>query len=287
MSFSGVLHKYASRRVAFEFNSTPSKKVVVFIGGLGDGLLTVPYVPKLAQELGSLGWSVIQIQFTSSFKGWGLTSLDQDVSEIKELVDYLKSTEGGSRERIVLFGHSTGSQDTMHYLLKFGDTIDAGVLQASVSDREFFGQAVDRETWDRLNSKAKELVDKGQKDEILPLEYAKVMSETPVTAYRWCSLALQGGDDDYFSSDIPDETLKTTFGRVKKPFLVAYSEQDQIVPAYVDKKKLLDRWQACSNTDFWSKNSGLVNGANHQIEQVQSQDQLLSMVREFLTEFQL
>ncbi|CUS20414.1 LAQU0S01e06062g1_1 [Lachancea quebecensis] len=287
MSFSGVLHNYAPRKVAFEFNSTSYKKVVIFIGGLGDGLLTVPYVPKLAEELGQLGWSVIQIQFTSSFKGWGLTSLDQDASEIKELVDYLKSTKGGSRERIVLFGHSTGSQDTMHYLLKHSDTIDAGVLQASVSDREYFSQSVDKETWARLNATAKELVESGKKDEILPLEYAKVMSETPVTAYRWCSLALPGGDDDYFSSDIPDETLKTTFGRIKKPFLVAYSEQDQIVPAYVDKKKLLERWQACSGAKFWSKNSGLVNGANHQIEQAKSQDQLLSMVRGFLIEFEL
>ena len=287
MSFPGVLHNYTGNLVAFELAPVSSSKVIVFMGGLGDGLLTVPYIHNVARELAPLGWSVIQIQMTSSFKGWGISSLDQDVREMRALVDYLRSEQGGARERIVLFGHSTGSQDTIHYLLSQGETVDAGILQASVSDREGFSQFTDRKVWDALNAEAKELVDEGEKDEILPLKFAKVMAGTPISAYRWCSLAIPGGDDDYFSSDLHDEILKGTFGRIQKPFLIAYSGADQFVPPSVDKSKVLQRWQASSDARFWSKHSGLITNADHQVKSESCRDQLCAMVRGFIEEFDL
>ncbi|SCU82670.1 LADA_0C07162g1_1 [Lachancea dasiensis] len=282
MSHTGILHSYAPQKAAFEFTPRLLKKTIILIGGLEDGLLTLDYFTKVAEQVSPLGWSVVQIQMSSSFKGWGLSSLDNDIREIKQLVEYLRSPAGGSRESIVLFGHSTGSQDTMHYLLNYGETVEGGIMQGSASDREGFSQSVDPGEWERLNARAKALVDRGQGAEILPYEYAKIMMGTPITAYRWCSLALPGGDDDYFSSDLEPESLKSTFGKIQKPFMIAYSEFDQFVPKFVDKPKLLSKWASCSDPTFYSKHSGLIKGADHRVEQPAARECLFGMVRNFL-----
>ena len=61
------------------------------IGGMTDGLLTVPYVVGLSRALEPLGYSVVQIQMRSSDWGWGTSSLSEDVEQIRELVDFLRS----------------------------------------------------------------------------------------------------------------------------------------------------------------------------------------------------
>ncbi len=35
-------------------------RVLVFLGGLGDSLLCVPYFPSLVDAVGALGWAVVQ-----------------------------------------------------------------------------------------------------------------------------------------------------------------------------------------------------------------------------------
>ncbi|CEP60120.1 uncharacterized protein LALA0_S01e03488g [Lachancea lanzarotensis] len=287
MSFPGVLHSYKSDQVAFEFTPTSLSKVIIFIGGLGNGLFGVSYIQNVVKELGPLGWSVIQIQMTSSGKGWGLSSLHKDIEEIKDLVEYLKSPSGGSRDKIVLFGHSTGSQDTIHYLLNHGNTVDGGIMQGSASDREGFSRIVEKQKWDRMNAQAREMVEKGQQNDLLPSEFAEVMFNTPITAYRWCSLTLPGGDDDYFSSDLSEKHLKTTFGKIQRPFLMAYSELDQFVPSFVDKQKLLQKWASSSDPMYYSKHSGIIKGASHEVAQEDARSYMCEMVRNFLQEFDL
>lgn len=63
-SIKGTLHNYKSRLVAFEFavtSAVPHLNVVLFVGGLGDGLFTVPYLPALATELDKHGWGTAQV----------------------------------------------------------------------------------------------------------------------------------------------------------------------------------------------------------------------------------
>ncbi|CCH59229.1 hypothetical protein TBLA_0B03910 [Henningerozyma blattae CBS 6284] len=285
--FKGVLHKYSKTHVAFELSPSGNKHVLVMIGGMTDGLLTVPYTVNLAKALAPLNFSVIQPQLTSSFKGFGISSLDRDIQELKELTKYLKSEEGGSREKIIIMGHSTGAQDVMHYLLHNPKHIDAGILQGSCSDREGLYETFDKDMLEKLNKKAIDMVQNGQKNDLLPSEYSKLMINTPLTAYRWCSLVLKGGDDDYFSSDLPIETLKNSFGKVNKPFLIAYSEEDEFVPESVNKLNLLKKWESISDSKYWSKNSGLVRGASHFVEKPDSQAHLFEMVIGFITEFSL
>ncbi|CAI4065033.1 hypothetical protein SUVZ_08G1960 [Saccharomyces uvarum] len=283
-SFEGIVHRYTARNVAFEFAPTGREKVLVMIGGMTDGLLTVPYTTELPHALDPHGYSVVNVQLSSSFLGFGTSSLDKDVEELKLLVDFLKSAQGGRRETIVLMGHSTGSQDVMHYLLRHGHSVAAGIIQASCSDRESFGQTIDPPLLATLNAHAQKLVNAGRQNDLLSSEYSTHLFHTPITAYRWCSLMVPGGDDDYFSSDLAPESLAASFGRLKTPLLVAYSENDQFVPAWVDKQALLARWRAATPAAVWSQHSGLIGGATHTVPEPAAQRRLLEMVARFLTE---
>lgn len=280
MAYPGVLHHY-SQQVAFEFNPADRKKVIIVIGGLSDGLLTVEFAPGLSKAVEKLEFSVLQIQMRSSYIGWGFNSLNTDVEDIKKLVEYLRSPEGGSRETIIIMGRSTGSQDVMHYLLRESNTIEAGIFNAPVSDRE--GQ--DPKDLQRLNPKAQEMVANGQGNEVLPMEYAKYVFDSPITANRWCSLHIKGGDDDYFSTDLPQEFFSSTFGKLDKPFLVTYNEFDEYSPTHVDKQAFLERWQSLSNPKYWSKHSGIIKGSTHLVTQPEAQQDLFQRVVDFLVEF--
>lgn len=286
-TFRGLVHQYSNPQVAFEFEPSGSKKVIIVIGGLTDGLLTVNFAPSLAEAVKELGYSVVHIQMSSSYKGWGITSLDSDVKEIKQLINYLKSPKGGNRERIIILGRSTGSQDVIRYLLRHPETVDAGIMDAAVSDRQGLSPKVDPSLLEQLNAEAKRLVDEGKQKQVLGPLFAKFMFNTPITAYRWCSLMLPGGDDDYFSTDLTDDTLKETFGRIQKPFLVLENENDEFVPKTIDKSALIERWKSVSNPAYWSKNSGLLQGASHLVSEPEGQQNLNKLVISFIKEFDL
>lgn len=286
-SFEGIIHKYNANKVAFEFAPAKLSKVLIMIGGMTDGLLTVPYVVNLPGVMRPLGYSVVQIQLTSSFQGWGTTSLRQDVQEIAELIEYLKSSQGGNRTKFVIMGHSTGSQDVMLSLLTHSDIIDAGIMQGCVSDREAFTMDAPVDTIADLTKRAKKLCDEGKSQQILSHEYSKYVFDTPITAYRWCSLLIPEGDDDYFSSDLSTDNLQKSFGQLNKPFLIAYSAEDQFVPPFVNKLQVIDHWKSVANPKFWSSHSGLIRGATHGVDSSASQEHLFEMVSGFIQEFNL
>jgi pimeloyl-ACP methyl ester carboxylesterase len=112
--FSVTVHPHPSPNrgaCAYELGNTSSKNALVFIGGLGDGPHTVPFIRTVAKHLQStgieLGYSVFELRLRSSFIGFGTSSLSNDVDDIAALVKYLR---GLGKEKIVLFGHSTGCQ---------------------------------------------------------------------------------------------------------------------------------------------------------------------------------
>ena len=113
--FEHLSHNEMSERALSESRST-----LLFIAGLGDTFLSVPYVRRIADLLAHHGasssrWSVLEIQLTSSGPGWGVCDLNKDVEEIAKCVSWLRSGNG-SDSKVVLMGHSTGSQDVLHYL---------------------------------------------------------------------------------------------------------------------------------------------------------------------------
>ena len=136
-------------------------------------------------------------------------------------MEYFKTLRG-PEGKVVLIGHSTGSQDIMHYLLSpvpegtKRSSIDGGIMQASASDREASIMLIGEEAYKKSVLVAQEYVKEGKIDEILPFAVTAVpFVGVPITARRWLSLTSPGpehnGQDDYFSSDLSDERLRSTF----------------------------------------------------------------------------
>ena len=178
-------------------------------------------------------------------------------------------------------GHSTGSQDVMHYLTSSGEgerpRVDGAILQASVSDREGMGMFVDERDIARGVEHARRFEREGRGDDVLPAEVTGMMFPAPVSARRFLSLVSpgpeHGGEDDYFSSDFGDERLRGTFGRVGRmgaPILILFSGNDQHVPEGVDKKGLLDRWVRCIKEGGGVVDDGtaVIEGASHTLKEL-------------------
>ena len=111
----GVLHPISPPLVAFEHrhHSQPqASNIIIFLGGLCDGLLTVPYGRYIASSLPS-SWALMEPILSCSYRQFGISSLSKDVAEIAQLVEYVHKIH--PHGKIVLFGHSTGSQQVMHY----------------------------------------------------------------------------------------------------------------------------------------------------------------------------
>ncbi|OCL04582.1 siderophore biosynthesis lipase/esteras-like protein [Glonium stellatum] len=265
MAHPGVMHRYTPRLVAFEHAtiSTPeSPNTLLWIGGLGDGLLTVAYPATMAQLL-LPNWTLAEVLLSSSYKGWGTGSLKRDAQEIASCVRYFQKLRPTAK--IVLMGHSTGCQDIMEYLVGEGCTerprVQGAILQASISDREALVSVLPPDVYDNSIKLAQEWVVDGRGDDILPKSCMNNILGSPVTAVRWLSLASpnKNGDDDYFSSDLDLKKLKATFGSMKKetPLMFLYSGADPHVPDFVDKKALLSKW-----TNIIREGGGAVDDAN-------------------------
>lgn len=298
------VYEYTPGLTAFEFGENTDAElapnVIIFIGGLGDGVLTVPYITNLSKSLkdvdnGSGRWLLIQILISSSYQGWGTGSLKRDAQEIGRAVQFFRSEKGGNRKKVVLMGHLTGTQDSVQYLSKFvyeneGDQtirLDGAILQAPVSDRQAFEQEEDPSVFAQLLSKCKtEFIDKGKENDILPQEYRNLTFGVPVTAYRFYSLASVRGDDDFFSSDLTADDHKQTFGKIKTPFLVLYGEKDEYASPTLDRQKLIDSWRAATTEGYWSPLSKVLKGATHNVGPASdegAEEDLIKTVKAFIT----
>ncbi|KAK4190044.1 hypothetical protein QBC35DRAFT_491156 [Podospora australis] len=297
---SSTLQAY--EHIFFSSPSPSHKNALIFIGGLGDGPHGVPYVRSLASFLASLNFSVFEIRLTSSFSGWGYSSLRQDAAEIQALVSYLR--KGLGKEKVVLMGHSTGCQDCLEYVLNSGAhpspsegqdkglKVDGIILQGPVSDREAIKMSVDPTEREVSLKHAEEMKNK---EEVMPGDkMPEGWRGTPVTAYRWGSLAGVGGDDDFFSSDLPDSTLAKIWGGLgtkRTPTLILPSEKDEWVSDSLDVEAMIETWE-----DFYSQavtdgqkgstawfESGLIPGANHRVENNPEGEKFLcKRVKEFI-----
>ncbi|KDP40101.1 hypothetical protein JCGZ_02099 [Jatropha curcas] len=235
--FRGVLFKYGPKPIQVAFKTGDHKQQAIFIGGLTDGFLATEYLEPLAIALDREKWSLVQLLMSSSYTGYGTSSLQQDAMEIDQLISYLINKENS--EGVVLLGHSTGCQDIVHYMrtsAACSRAVRAAILQAPVSDREYNATLPNTAAMIDL---ASSMIAEGRGSELMPRE---ADPSSPITAYRYHSLCSYMGDDDMFSSDLSDDQLKTRLGHMcNTPCQVIFSMADEYVPDYVDKKALVER----------------------------------------------
>jgi hypothetical protein len=304
---------------------------------LGDGMATTSYMSALVYALQPTQWSLFTINLTSSYQAWGLGHLDRDTTEIAQCIEYVneyKQAKFGGGGKVVLMGHSTGSQDVLHYLYRSNPhtslssfdkdlqhmmrpAIDGAIMQAPVSDREAIhwvlekgigGKAASdcRAAYEKLIAIAQEEARNNRAcDTLLPLDITSQLgypASHPVSCRRFLSLVSPDSpntpqEDDLFSSDISDEQLDKTFGMIHERALLRYkllvmpSGADQAVPDWIDKAKLLARWQKAADRNgsaqIWdTENSGPIPNASHALsndDQAEPRQYLVEKVQNYLS----
>jgi len=275
--FSGQLFQYKSNPalIAFESASQSNNKCIL-IGGLSDGPIPTPYSKLLEEKCHSLGWSLVQPILSSSYLGFGHRSLVSDTDEITQLMDYLVCHH--SATNFALVGHSTGCQNSIHFL-KHGrkdvvDMVKVVALQAPVSDRESLSMTPgDHSTH---LSHARSLLAEKKENEMMP----RSAFWAPITAKRYISLFDVNGDDDFFSSDLSEDELIDRLGHVGSigresglRLLAAFSSKDEYVPDFVEKDVLLKRLVSAMNNNNNNHNDKtnnvaeglMLSNANHNL----------------------
>ncbi|KAL0943606.1 uncharacterized protein CTRU02_201493 [Colletotrichum truncatum] len=283
--FPVIVHQIPSdtpNLVAYERGHSSAKNALVFIGGLTEGPHTNAAIGVIADKLEGSGFGVWELRMRSSFTGFGFSKLSNDVEDISALVDYLRKLH---KEKIVLFGTSTGCQDCLEYTNRDrykSVPVDGYVLLNPVSDRQAAGLLMSQDDYEKSIKHAQGMISESKQNEAMPMSLIPFIFTSPITAYRWNSLGAKGGDDDYFSSDLDDATIRTKFGGVDKPILLLPGENDELVLPSVDKKELLRRWaQACPEGTL-SELSGHVPGADHTLSQPEAREWVAKTVGQFL-----
>jgi len=111
----GSLHTYFETLPAFvSTNNSNSKRFFVFLHGLWGGLQSVGYTPDLFNALLALNIPVAQPLLSSSYTGFGTSTILQDVQEISQFLLWLGKTYGA--QSFILCGHSTGCQNLVRLL---------------------------------------------------------------------------------------------------------------------------------------------------------------------------
>ncbi|KAI4183729.1 MAG: hypothetical protein L6R41_005225 [Letrouitia leprolyta] len=293
----GILHRYTPRLVAFEHahNDSSPQNTLLFIGGLNEGLLTTPYTQSLSAALPP-SYSLVEILLSSSYSGWGHSSITQDVEEMAECVSYFQSLRPSGK--IVLMGNSTGCQDVLHYISSEGSRpiVDGGILQAPVSDREAIQMIYPAEDYKMYNEMAQAFVKEGKGEEMLPNEVSLPILGARVTARRWLSLASpdpeHNGEDDMFSSDLEPERFQSTFGVAARrgvAVMVLFSGNDGFVPSSVDKELLVAKMESTflNAGGKLGSGSGILPGASHTVkEQGSVREELHRRVKKFLEDIE-
>jgi hypothetical protein len=225
-------------------------------------MATTSYMSALVYALQPTQWSLFTINLTSSYQAWGLGHLDRDTTEIAQCIEYVneyKQAKFGGGGKVVLMGHSTGSQDVLHYLYRSNPhtslssfdkdlqhmkrpVIDGAIMQAPVSDREAIHWVLEkgigskkasdcREAYEKLIAIAQEEARNNRAcDTLLPLDITSQLgypASHPVSCRRFLSLVSPDSpntpqEDDLFSSDISDEQLDKTFGMIHERALLRY-----------------------------------------------------------------
>lgn len=187
----------------------------------------------------------------------------------------------------------SGCQDIVRFwqLHHTTSTYSASILQAPVSDREYAeapNTYADRDLLVRTIAACEAQIAAGDGAFFPPPATIREMyGGTPVSvsAERWVSMVARGGKEDFFSSDLTEEEMARAFcgmkaaaerqDRAKAKSLILVGGSDECVPDRIDKEKLVQRMARHAGPGAEGR---VLEGANHNIEDVEAQRTFVDMV---------
>jgi pimeloyl-ACP methyl ester carboxylesterase len=210
------------------------RTLLVFVNGLGDSLLSGRWLANFYRHFTTdpdVPWDGFAYVVLSSHHGrFGLRSLGDDAAELNAAL--ISLSERYNQTGLTLMGHSTGCQDILywyrHHHLTFqppGIRLTSIILQAGISDYE-----ASRDTIEVLHT-------------INEWTLMRIGQEEPtlISRERFQSLFEPHGADDMFGSYLERyEYLEC----LQVPCHILFGEHDEGVPSSVDKRLLLERFQA-------------------------------------------
>lgn len=258
-----------------------STKLIMLIGGLGDLLFNIKYFQYLWNKFDE-NYMICIPNMRSSGNSFGSFTIWNDVEDIKEVLSYISNKN--KLDEIYLLGHSTGCQDIL-CLFKKGINkqfpIKKCILQGPVSDRDYLNK--DEKLLNEIKRIEKEynvLYENWNNSELKnSMDVSKYLYDNkyPLLVRRFVSLYSKLGDEDWFSYDISQETLKSMYSIIDIPFLFVFSLNDQYINYSHDEyKKLIERIE--NSNDFININ--IIND-NHFIEN--SFDKFYNIVNNFIS----
>lgn len=159
---------------------------------------------------------------TTSFPGGAAHEVfTESADDIAGAVQFAQSQ---GAKKIILVGHSTGSQKAVYYLSKshLGGGIVTGVILLSpLSDFAGIIDSVGLENYENLLKISKALVDSGNPHTLLP---GSIWREA-IDAQRFLSLYTPTSTEEIFSYVTPEK--KSLYSKIKTPLLVIFGEEDE------------------------------------------------------------
>ncbi|RKP23812.1 hypothetical protein SYNPS1DRAFT_18061 [Syncephalis pseudoplumigaleata] len=258
---------------AFHSGPQHSPYAMVLLPGLNEGPMALPWTTRIADAIAQRGWSTVQPTLSASFSGFGMSSLEYDTWELDMLMDHLVKL---GKKHIMLVGHSTGNQQSLHYA-RFGKNrapLVGCVLQAAMSDREWYVSAEpNHQKWIAL---ARSMAAKNQSEEMMPRD---AYSFGPVTVRRFLSLADKNGTDDMFSSDLTLEQRKAIYAPVQVKLAMILSGNDEYRPMTVQSELLLENARTAYPRFTVLKT---IPGVDHAVTPVGGQIELVNTILSFM-----
>jgi len=92
---------------------------------------------------------------------------------------------------------------------------------------------------------------------------------------------MTSGNEDYFHPDPDERTINRKFRAINRPTLMLLPENDEMVPASVDKAALLERWIQASSL-MVDQLSAVVPDADHTLSRVATRHWVADRVVHFL-----
>lgn len=120
------------------------------------------------------------------------------------------------------------------------------------------------------------LKEQGKGSELLP---RSAYPDVPITVDRFLSLAIKGGDDDVFSTDLTDQEIRTLYQNIHRPICWVYSEKDECYTSSTDPKEVMTRYQSlCDAIQMVT----IVPNGDHLITHLDAQSYFCSLVKDFI-----